>query len=328
MALDVDKVLHFILQLLVVIQLIAVAILYVNVLPFPDPPQQKTSNLTGLPIWISDSPHFTVVNETVGIIEYVAAFITGVLAIFCVYVKLRKRPPVRVPSDDHPSNNQPAAEEILWTEMLFNTIVTGYVIVTFIALITAAIFQIGKLWAAFGIYHNVLELCLAAALLQSGAFNYIIGVIVIVVYSISAVAISSLILDFLLPALFFRLALSTHRRRKGESHPLLSNNPFDTHNLAPQSQLNCLVIAATIHLIGNLSNVLGKDMPIPTTIFNLSYFVAFPIYAYYVHQAEKDRAKYMVPKTSLYQFILLILWAASSSAIVVLTSFYRQKYNF
>ncbi|CAG8555955.1 15088_t:CDS:2, partial [Cetraspora pellucida] len=291
MALDVDKILHFILQLLVVIQLIAVAILYVNVLPFPDPPPQKTSSLTGLPIWISDSPHFTVVNETVGIIEFVAAFITGVLAIFCVYVKMRKKPPVRVPTDNHPINNQPVAEEIIWTEMLFNTIVTGYIIVTFIALITASIFQIGKLWSAFGIYHNVLELCLAAALLQSGAFNYVIGVIVIVVYSISAVAISSQ-LDWYWDATFFKFQGNTHRRRKGEFHPLLSNNPFDTNTLAPQSQLNCLVVAATIHLIGNLSN--------------------------------KDRADYMVPKTSFCQFILLILWAASSSAIVVLISFYRQ----
>ncbi|CAG8797838.1 30966_t:CDS:1, partial [Racocetra persica] len=193
MALDVDKILSFLFQLLVGIQLITVAVLYVKVLPFPDPPPQKISNLTGLPTWIADSPHFTAINESVGVVEYVAAFITGVLATICVYIKVRKKPPTQTPVDEQPIGNRPVAEEIIWTKLLFNTIVTGYIIVTFIALVAGAVFEIGKLWSAFGIYHNVLELCLAAALLQreKGTFNYIVGLIIIVVYSISVVAITS-----------------------------------------------------------------------------------------------------------------------------------------
>ncbi|CAG8513661.1 10018_t:CDS:1 [Racocetra fulgida] len=202
MTLDVDKILSFLFQLLVGIQLIAVAVLYVNVLPFPDPPPQKISNLTGLPTWNADSSHFTAINETVGVVEYVAAFITGVLAIICVYIKIRKKPPAQTPGDEQPIGNQPVAEEIIWTKMLFNTIVTGYIIVTFIALITGAVFELGKLWSAFGIYHNVLELCLAAALLQRG-LNYIVGLIVIVVYSISAVALTSQ-LDWYWDVTFFK----------------------------------------------------------------------------------------------------------------------------
>ncbi|CAG8790479.1 36341_t:CDS:2, partial [Racocetra persica] len=124
-----------------------------------------------------------------------------------------------------------------------------------------------------------------------------------------------LILDLLLPVLFFRVARSTYNRRNNEFQPLLHNNPFDTSSLAPQYQLNSLVGAATIHLIGNLSNVLGNNTTIPSIIFNLSYFIAFPMYAIYVHHAEKTRSKYVVPTTSLCQFILLVLWATSLSAI-------------
>ncbi|CAG8480315.1 36912_t:CDS:2, partial [Gigaspora margarita] len=248
-----------------------VAILYANV-NFPDPPQQKISSLTGLPVWIAASPGFTAINETVGLIEYVAAFLTGALATYCVYIKLKNRRPANTnpivsnPDEISPVDGQDTTEEIVWTKMLFDTIITGYIIVTFIALITISIFEAGKLWSAFGIYHNVLELCLAAALLQNGkgTFNYIMGLITTVVYSISAVAITSqldwywdatffkfqgLILDFLLPVLFIRVALQTHRQRQSESQPLLGGSSVNTSPLAPQSQLNCLVIAATVHLL-------------------------------------------------------------------------------
>ncbi|CAG8563325.1 15767_t:CDS:1 [Gigaspora rosea] len=197
-----DKALNFLFQIIIAIQLIAVAILYANV-QFPDPPPQKISSLTGLPVWMSASSGFTAINETVGLIEYIAAFLTGALAMYCIYIKLHNRQPVSSPVETSPVDGQGSAENIVWTKMLFDTIVTGYIIVTFIALITSVIFEVGKLWSAFGIYHNVLELCLAAALLQNGTFNYIMGLITTVVYSISAVAITSQ-LDWYWDATFFK----------------------------------------------------------------------------------------------------------------------------
>ncbi|CAG8812997.1 19642_t:CDS:2, partial [Gigaspora margarita] len=268
MTVDSDKVLNFLFQLLVVIQLIAVAILYANV-QFPDPPPQQISSLTGLPVWFTASPGFTAINETVGLTEYIAAFLIGALSAYCVYIKLRNKSSIssnlttRSPVEISPAGSQEPAEEIVWTKLLFNTIVTGYIIVTFITFITAAIFGVGKLWSAIGIYHNVLELCLVASLLQKGTFNYIIGLIVIVVYSTSAVAITSVILDFLLAALFIRVAIPTHNRRRSESQPLLGGNFMSTSSLAPRYELICLVVAATAHLLGNLFNVIGNTQTIP-----------------------------------------------------------------
>ncbi|KAF0465105.1 hypothetical protein F8M41_026327 [Gigaspora margarita] len=357
MNIDNNKVLDFIFQLIVVLQLISVAILYANVLPFPDPPAQEISNVTGLPIWAPASTSFEIINDVVGLTEYIAAFITGALSVYCVYIKLQRKHPDDSNRDEvshvrgqvshtrgqvsHVGGEE-YAEEIIWTKLLFNTIVTGYIIVTFIALIAGIIFQLGKLWSAFGIYHNVLELCLAAALLQKGTFNYIIGLIIIVVYSISVVAITSqldwywdavffkfqgLILDFLLPVLFIRVAVQTHSRRRNESQPLLGGNSVDTNSLAPQYRINILVAAAIIHLVGNIANVVGSNKGIPALIFNLSYFIAFPLYAIYVHQSEKSRTKYIVPETSLYKFILLAVWAITASSIASLLSFYRHMYG-
>ncbi|KAF0465104.1 patatin-domain-containing protein [Gigaspora margarita] len=305
----------------------------------------KISSLTGLPVWFTASPGFTAINETVGLTEYIAAFLIGALSAYCVYIKLRNKSSIssnlttRSPVEISPAGSQEPAEEIVWTKLLFNTIVTGYIIVTFITFITAAIFGVGKLWSAIGIYHNVLELCLVASLLQKGTFNYIIGLIVIVVYSTSAVAITSqldwywdatffkfqgVILDFLLAALFIRVAIPTHNRRRSESQPLLGGNFMSTSSLAPRYQLICLVVAATAHLLGNLSNVIGNTQTIPFIIFNLSYFISFPLYAFYVHQAEKTRIKYVIPDTSFFKFILLVLWATSASAIAILLSFYHN----
>ncbi|CAG8445010.1 19161_t:CDS:2 [Dentiscutata erythropus] len=248
MPVDTNQVLNFLFQLLVAIQLIAVAILYANVLPFPDPPLQKISNVTGLPIWVPASASFTSISEFVGLTEYVAAFITGVLSVYCVYIKLHKIPPVDSSSVDVRGGHE-HTEEIIWTKLLFNTIVTGYVIVTFIARITSTLFQMGKLWASFGIYHNLLELCLAAALLQKGTSNYVMGLIIIAVYSISVIAITSQI-NWYWDAVFFKF-----QGKFSLGLFATGRNSVNASSLTPQYQIYCLVAAATIHLIGNIAIV-------------------------------------------------------------------------
>ena len=76
-------------------------------------------------------------------------------------------------------------------------------------------------------------------------------------------------MDFILPVLFFRVARNTYNRRKEESAPLLESDPIEPSAIAPQSQLNCLLIAATVHLIGNIANVVGNNLDIPYVVFIL-----------------------------------------------------------
>ncbi|CAJ0854373.1 5596_t:CDS:2 [Entrophospora sp. SA101] len=240
---------------------------------FPEPPPQKKSNFTGLPIWEADDPSSeSLYDRKVMLSDYVVALVVGLAGLIAIFFAARR---------------------------IDNSfILTAYINATFLAVVANIAFGLGKLWSIVGIFHNIMEVCLLAALLQTGRkqFNFAIALLVVVTYGVLATAgtsqlewyYDSLVWDFMLPLVFFRVAVYA------KNHPPNQGNPE--------------------------TNIVGDNSTESLLLFNLSYLIAFPIYAIYVHnesnidQADAQKV-FDVPDTSVYEFILIFLWGATSSLI-------------
>ncbi|CAH1756206.1 7046_t:CDS:2 [Entrophospora sp. SA101] len=269
---------------------------------FPEPPPQKKSNFTGLPIWEADDPSSeSLYDRKVMLSDYVVALVVGLAGLIAIFFAARR-------IDNRFGNMvrrlRRASEESLyinrlsWTTYILSFILTAYINATFLAVVANIAFGLGKLWSIVGIFHNIMEVCLLAALLQTGRkqFNFAIALLVVVTYGVLATAgtsqlewyYDSLVWDFMLPLVFFRVAVYA------KNHPPNQGNPE--------------------------TNIVGDNSTESLLLFNLSYLIAFPIYAIYVHnesnidQADAQKV-FDVPDTSVYEFILIFLWGATSSLI-------------
>ncbi|CAJ0902406.1 10139_t:CDS:2 [Entrophospora sp. SA101] len=233
--------------------------------------------------------------------DYVVALVVGLAGLIAIFFAARR-------IDNRFGNMvrrlRRASEESLyinrlsWTTYILSFILTAYINATFLAVVANIAFGLGKLWSIVGIFHNIMEVCLLAALLQTGRkqFNFAIALLVVVTYGVLATAgtsqlewyYDSLVWDFMLPLVFFRVAVYA------KNHPPNQGNPE--------------------------TNIVGDNSTESLLLFNLSYLIAFPIYAIYVHnesnidQADAQKV-FDVPDTSVYEFILIFLWGATSSLI-------------
>ncbi|CAG8624365.1 5342_t:CDS:2 [Ambispora leptoticha] len=312
--------------ILVTLQLVVIVYLAItiNKSPLPEREQEK-SNFTGLPVWrIAPCPHaLSASKETVS--KYVSAFVTGITSLYCIYIKTKgnfKRqrsaiPNETVTSDETVNSAIPnetinpvfstfagtsksidaefitgtgtgarEASSIQWTEILFNSIITAYITATFLALVAGIILGVGRQWAIVGIFHNIMEVFILAALCHRSTANYVNGILTTV---------------------------------SEERQPLL----VPIRNLKKLKDLYFLTFAALAHLIGNISNVVGNDSESSEIVFQMSYLVAFPIYTIYVRNSQKSGEQYQSARITVLDFILLFLWSATASAVVTLIGINR-----
>ncbi|GBB85483.1 hypothetical protein RclHR1_00120037 [Rhizophagus clarus] len=338
--------------ILVPLQLIAVVYLINNISKSSWPVrEQQRSNFTGLPIWFNapcPSTHSVDEKTPVEYIEFGSTIITGVASLICIYKgiltyldkkdTLLKKLADLLPCNCLPIRNTRNTRSVegsrdiqgkkFGTIFLFDNIITTYVIATFIPLVVGLIFSVGKLWALFGIFHNVLEVFIVAALCYKKTIKYVSFTFIFVsVYSVVVTGVvgrlpwywdamffkfQGLILDFILPVLFY---IMPRKGTNGESQPLMNEK------INPLPHVSYLILAAFVHLLGNLADVVGGDSESSVAIFRLSYFVTFPLYAIYVYdQSEGGESKgdFLSANITISDFILLILWGATASATVTL----------
>nr|CAG8475469.1 6734_t:CDS:2 [Entrophospora candida]CAG8547589.1 14861_t:CDS:2 [Entrophospora candida] len=267
---------------------------------FPDPPPQKISNFTGLPVWEADDPSSeSLYDKKVRLSDYVVALVVGLTSLLAIFFAARRidnrlgsmMRRLRVSSEESLYINS-----LSWTTYILSFILTAYISATFLAVGANLIFHLSKVWAIVGIFHNIMEVCLLAALLQTGRkqFNFAIALLVVVTYGVLATAgtsqlgwyYDSLVWDFMLPLVFFRVAVYA------KNHPPNQGNPE--------------------------TNMVGNNSTQSLLLFNLSYIIAFPIYLIYVHNesnVEDAQKVFDVPDTSVYEFVLIFLWGVTSSLI-------------
>ncbi|CAI2192697.1 9763_t:CDS:2, partial [Funneliformis geosporum] len=287
---------------------------------------QEKSKFTGLPIWsnapcLHNPPPVSKMAPAskMTTLTCVSAFVTGVASLVCIYktIKRDKR------KQDGPSliriygSINEERDVNIWTLFLFDNIITAYIIATFIALIAGLVFGgVGKLRAIFGIFHNILEVFIVAALCHRTKAHYAAGILVTLVCSVFVTGTISQ-LPWYWDSMFFKF--------QGKFDPgFYSTGPLhlvdhEKTNERSLKNLRYLTIASLVHLIGNIFNVVGNDS-------GSSYDEYIPfVILYQLSDIRHLRAllgeiQQQLPNCqyNCFGFIFLLLWGASASAITIL----------
>ncbi|KAI7879273.1 hypothetical protein K492DRAFT_196160 [Lichtheimia hyalospora FSU 10163] len=115
----------------------------------PDAPPRWKSKLFGIPTWIIpiedyDNDAFDT-TTLFSVVSMAAATCTALYYVFGVHLP-----------------SQPAGQRTIGR---FNKLILGYLVATLIASFTFDLMWAGKVWASFGVFHNLFEIGLLASIL-------------------------------------------------------------------------------------------------------------------------------------------------------------------
>jgi hypothetical protein len=169
---------------LVTLQLIMIVYLVITLYKSPLPERgQEISKLTGLPTWFnSPCPSLQPVSKRSSL-EYASAFFAGVSCLVCIH-RVRKKNRTNKSTWDTivDAVNKAIVSDKPTDWSMFDAIITAYVTITFLVLVIGLVFSVGKLWSIFGIFHNIMEVFVVAALLRMTKTNFVI--LATLVYSV------------------------------------------------------------------------------------------------------------------------------------------------
>ncbi|KAG9293886.1 hypothetical protein G9A89_019224 [Geosiphon pyriformis] len=328
-------------------------------------PEQDTSKLTGYPAWHPVIKAFEA-EKYQAFVEF--SFITlGVSG----YYTLRWTS-YTSKTGSGLQNSYFSKNGVAFPTTLFNRLLAGYVSITFIASVTYILFDIGKLWAITGSLHNVFEIAIMLVLhnggkvtSHAGFFGLLAGYLILV--NILSITLSwpfdglwfkwqGLCSDWALIIQFTRLYYGTQKNLKenGTSLPIFTSTseqgeiqssslgeliPEEQYNFFPTSvhhprPLILLILAAIIHIIGNITNTLLVDNLKAFYAFQLSYTITYSLYSFYIYLdthctgITTPRKRIYVPDTSRFKVICVVLWSIFlSSATIRLTVWVQQLIN-
>ncbi|KAG9286344.1 hypothetical protein G9A89_014510 [Geosiphon pyriformis] len=319
----------------VAVSLVALIIL---ILTFPKSngkafPEQEPSLTTGFPTWHSKLKNFNFEKKYAAIgFAFTFESLGGILAIKWAY---NKKQPRQVISYFY--NGVTATI----TTSVFNHLIALYTIFTALAGLATLLFDIGKLWETFGVFHNLWEVAVLLLLQQGGKINnisryiltlgiYIFSVHFIVVFlnwplDATFFKFQGLIFDFALAIVFPIIYISTrkHVREEAETHiPLDNQNDPQEHQedeLKPYiidhpKQLLLLVVASLVHVFGNLANTAFASSATADIIFHASYAISFSLYPLYVfldtHGASVlPHKRIYLPEPPVWKIALIFIWS-------------------
>ncbi|RHZ54301.1 hypothetical protein Glove_428g52 [Diversispora epigaea] len=191
-----------------------------------------------------------------------------------------------------------------------NRFITAYLFATLANAITYFFFDTGKLWSGFGVFHNASELAILLLIgsggkIRSSAFGGVVTTYVLTTaagafffpwpYDAAWFKLQGLIFDWALLTEFIRIYFYTSKVIRNNEDNLLGfnqeeeeNEEDNTHSYFPTvsnfpNQLLVLIFASTVHIAGNILNTLVIDEFYSFLLFQFSYCVTFPFYAYYIY---------------------------------------------
>ncbi|RGB37780.1 hypothetical protein C1646_813117 [Rhizophagus diaphanus] len=197
----------------------------------------------------------------------------------------------------------------------FILLLSFYISLTGMAEITYWLFDVGKLWSVTGSLHNVLEVAILLLLHNGGklksnlTFAWLGGYILLITilsmklswpYDGIWFKIQGLCADYAVIIQFIRIYFSTRknlREANDEQLPLntdeqvilptstnkISYDEFFPDSVSHPDQLILLILGSIAHLIGNIANSIWIRSTLAFQIFQLSYVVTWPLYAYYIY---------------------------------------------
>ncbi|KAI8981521.1 hypothetical protein BDB01DRAFT_851303 [Pilobolus umbonatus] len=193
----------------------------------------------------------------------------------------------------------------------FNTIIVGYIVATFIAAFTFSLMSAGKVWASFGIFHNLFEIAFLVFFILRNQRLWDRTFIT----QCSAYLLSTMFLVIVLPwpldALFFKFqGLATDFALAINLGRLYYHN-LELHQLASMGEMNyvtdaegnddgmkddkkakysisvplhsnlyLIYMAAVLHACGNALVTLAHHYYV-WILFQFIYAISFPLYSYY-----------------------------------------------
>ncbi|GBB97931.1 hypothetical protein RclHR1_00310059 [Rhizophagus clarus] len=197
----------------------------------------------------------------------------------------------------------------------FNLLLFFYISLTGMAEIFYWLFDVGKLWSVTGTLHNVLEIAILLSLHKGGklksnlTFVWLGGFILLVTilsmklswpYDGIWFKIQGLCADYAVIVQFIRIYFLTRKNLRevnDEQLPLntdelvihstsknkISFDEFFPDSVSHPDQLILLILASIVHLIGNIANSIWVRSTLAFQIFQLSYVITWPLYAYYIY---------------------------------------------
>ncbi|CAG8656094.1 4959_t:CDS:2 [Cetraspora pellucida] len=244
---------------------------------FGNVPQQEISRLTGYKAWhpkvigyssqMSDAMIFLTLLTT-GAASYLSIKWTEKLPLNKKYISYFIKDGDKVPT------------------IAFDRIIAYYVTITFIAVVAYVIFDVGKLWSATGVLHNVFEIAVMLSLHYGGKLESHVAFIWMGVYVFLVISLNlwlewpqdaswfkfqGLCLDYSLIVVFVRLYFTTLKKiREYESMEIPLNRDdiaqttdfsfnFYPNTVHHPSQIWLLILASIVHLIGNIGNSIWVD---------------------------------------------------------------------
>ncbi|CAG8691302.1 3553_t:CDS:2, partial [Dentiscutata heterogama] len=245
-----------------------------------DVPQQEISRFTGYKAW-----HPKVIGYSFQMSDAMT-FLSFVTTGAAAYLSLKwtEKPPPNKKYVSHLIKNG-----VKVSTLAFNRVIAYYIAITFIAVAAYMILDVGKLWSATGVLHNVFEIVIMLMLhfggkIKSHAVFAWVGAYVSIVFSLNVwlewpqdalwFKFQGLCLDYSLIVLFVRLYFTTRKKlRDDESEiPLTEDDIVQTTEQATELdydfypntvhhpyQLWLLILASVVHLIGNIGNSIWVD---------------------------------------------------------------------
>ncbi|CAG8451796.1 96_t:CDS:2 [Ambispora gerdemannii] len=327
--------------LAVVISLLALVIL---VITFPKPgkvPPQAPSDSTGLPTW--HGPTDFDYNRRYSIFTFSLVLQTFAAIYAFKWTNNAANLPRKIAS--YFSDGTTSVPTTT-----YNRLLAFYSLFTALAALALLAFDIGKLWEAFGLWHNLWEVAIVALLSQGGKMKsvtryvlglgiYFIGVnsiILFVDWPFDAVffKFQGLIVDFALFIIYTRIYLNTRkhvREESGEHLPLISErNENDSGSNEPTrpllidhpKQLLLLVAASLVHVFGNLSNTFKPESASADLLFHISYTITFPLYVLYVYldthgASVLPQKRIYLPAPAAWKTAVIIIWSTFLSLLSI-----------
>ncbi|KAI8097865.1 uncharacterized protein B0P05DRAFT_522391 [Gilbertella persicaria] len=296
----------------------------------PNAPERAYSKLFNIPTWITHIEDYDddAFNATT-IFSVVTVAVSTLYTLYhIIYVFLPK---------------QPANQKTIGP---FNTLIMLYLIATFVATFTFALMNAGRIWASFGVYHNLFEIALMShiflrqkSLLERKfvfiCFIYLLitmFIVIIVPWPLDALffKFQGLATDFALAIDLGRLYYHNKSNYKQASvGTLVTDDDEQDHNrkmkqvmmAPPHLNIKVLYIAATLHAVGNALVTFSNHFYL-WVIFQFIYAIAFPMYAYYC-VAEPNASRVSWYKVDYAKEVLVLVTGATLAGLCIAVGVYN-----
>ncbi|CAG8489117.1 12871_t:CDS:2 [Ambispora leptoticha] len=216
----------------------------------------------------------------------------------------------------------------------YNRLLAFYLLFTALAALALLAFNIGKLWEAFGLWHNLWEMAILTLLNQGGKIKsvsrYVLGlgiyfigtntIILFLNWPLDAVffKFQGLVIDFLQFIFYTRIYLNTRKRDREEAEARLPLDSEESENgggrheeaskpiLIEHPKQLLLLVAATFEL--NIPHLIHDNIPAFCTICLLGY-------------TRVSQKRIYLPKPVAWKTAVIIIWSFFLSLLAIRLSY-------